>query len=728
MISESIKKPGTIEKISEAELKKRALEMKKCIDDPIYFCSNYYYIRSIDKGTILLPLYKKQKELIEAIIYNRFTISLAARQSGKTTAYVGVALWICFFLSGKEIVLVANKEKTAIGILKRIKNAYEWIPKEKAWIKPGIKKWSEKQIEFENGCSITAMASSSDAARSASCLSGNTTICIRSKTVLYNNIRIAYAKNIVDNSQGKQFEILTDEGWCKFDKIVNNGERNDLVEINDSLVCTSDHKIFTTEGKLEAKNCDGKFTYTYNGTNKMSVVQLGKRTETVYDVLNVKNSKHSFFVNDGKFLVSNCYLLLIDEAHFIPKNIAGELFASVWPTLSRSETSKCVMVSTANGVGGLFYDIWQDATIGNNKTWHPVLINWWDIEGRDEKWKQEQIRGFGPGGELKFAQEFGNEFLGSSPTLLDNSALKDLTNLMLESKIEPEIWKIGNPKLGEFEVSIYKEPQKTHSYVLGGDVSEGIGMDYSIAKIFDITDPFNVEEVASFESNLVSGTLFGYIMTKMGRKYNDAYVACERNGVSATAIDALWRTFEYENVVDIGSNKYAVGIFSNHSVKLDACLHFRNLINDQDFNLILQDGKTILELQRFEKLKAKSIITYEASTGHDDRVMALIWAIYVLKQEYLENYYNVSSYKINAFGIEVPARLSFDLSMRTDGYFTSEEEFEIQRKELEKIADKKLKLLESGKSEKETSETEETSLDYDFAFNSNDIEDDDHSF
>ena len=167
-VSEVIKKPGTTEKISVEELQRRTAEMQKCIDDPIYFCANYYYIRSIDKGTILLPLYEKQKELILAIIENRKTISLAARQSGKTTAYVGVALWICFFLQGKEIILVANKEKTAIGILKRIKSAYEWIPDDKAWIKPGVKKWSEKQIEFENGCSITAMASSADAARSGS--------------------------------------------------------------------------------------------------------------------------------------------------------------------------------------------------------------------------------------------------------------------------------------------------------------------------------------------------------------------------------------------------------------------------------------------------------------------------------------------------------------------------------------------------------------------------------
>ena len=430
---QGVKKPGVIENVSEAELKRRAEEISKCIDDPVYFCKNYYYIRSIDKGTILLPMYKKQEELISEVHKNRFVVSLASRQSGKTTSYIGIAMHICFFMSGKEIVILANKEQTSVGILKRIKRAFEWIPNEKSWIKPGVVKWSEKQVEFENGCSITAMASSSDAARSCS-----------------------------------------------------------------------------------------------------------------------------------------AFMIIIDEASFIPKNIINELWGSVFPTISRSETSKVCMVSTANGIGGLFYDIWQDATIGGNKKWTPVLINWWDIEGRGEEWRQEQIRGFGPGGEAKFAQEYGNQFLGSSPTLLDATAIKDLIDLMKESAdgIKQTTWSIGGDKIGTFNITIYREPISTHCYVLGGDVSEGIGLDYSISKVFDITDCDNIEEVASFESNMLSGQLFAYAMAKMARKYNDAYVACERNGVSVAAIDALWKIFEYDSIVDVGSNKYAIGIFSNHATKL----------------------------------------------------------------------------------------------------------------------------------------------------------------
>lgn len=568
---DAVKPAFAVDECSPEEAERRVLELQRCIDDPIYFASNYYYIRSIDKGTILIPLYKKQEELIRAIVDNRFTVALASRQSGKTTAYVAFALWACFFMEGKEIVIVANKEQTAIGILKRIKQSYEWIPKEKSWIKPGVSKWSEKQIVFDNGCSITAMASSSDAARSAS-----------------------------------------------------------------------------------------------------------------------------------------CYALLMDEVAFISPSICDNLFRSVWPTLSRSQTSKCIMVSTPNGLGGLFYDIWTDTTIGRNPTWNAVQIDWWDVPGRDEKWKAEQIRGFGPGGEAKFAQEYGNQFLGSSPTLLDSVSLHDLiedANAAREALPEPvEIWKI-KAQTEVYEIKIWKKPHPYRAYILGGDVSEGVGIDSSIAKIFDITNPRKIEEVASFDSNTIPAPVFGYVMSKMARRYNEAYIACERNGISASAIDAVWRVYEYENIVDIGSNKYAVGIFSNWSTKLDACLWLKDQMKDPEFSLTLREPAGVLEFQRFERVAAKTTVRYEASTGHDDHVMATIWAVYITKPDLVETYYEVNSRTKNSYGGEVILRVSPVLGSGVYAESTEQldEIWKAQEKkaDLEFMAQNKLLAEQSGEQAEE---------------------------
>ena len=80
-------------------------------------------------------------------------------------------------------------------------------------------------------------------------------------------------------------------------------------------------------------------------------------------------------------------VLVMDEAAFIPKNIADEFMASVFPVLSSSKDSKAIMVSTPNGTANnLFYDIWQqanDPNIESEENWKPFRFLWYDVPGRD---------------------------------------------------------------------------------------------------------------------------------------------------------------------------------------------------------------------------------------------------------------------------------------------------------------------------------------------------------
>jgi hypothetical protein len=71
---------------------------------------------------------------------------------------------VALFNEDKKIAILANKETTAIGILKGIKLAYENLPK---FLQQGIVKggWNKKTIEFENGTSLLASSTSSSALR-----------------------------------------------------------------------------------------------------------------------------------------------------------------------------------------------------------------------------------------------------------------------------------------------------------------------------------------------------------------------------------------------------------------------------------------------------------------------------------------------------------------------------------------------------------------------------------
>jgi hypothetical protein len=91
--------------------------------------------------------------------------------SHNTTTYTCYALHQAIFRPDTTIAIVSNKGSSARAILSRIKLAYENLPK---YIQMGVKTWNHGNIELDNGSSIIAMSTASDALRGYSI---NTLIC-----------------------------------------------------------------------------------------------------------------------------------------------------------------------------------------------------------------------------------------------------------------------------------------------------------------------------------------------------------------------------------------------------------------------------------------------------------------------------------------------------------------------------------------------------------------------
>jgi hypothetical protein len=95
-------------------------------------------------------------------------------------------------------------------------------------------------------------------------------------------------------------------------------------------------------------------------------------------------------------------LLLLDEFAFV-KN-ANEFYTSTYPVITAGDSTQVIMTSTANGVGNLFYKMYEGAVQGTND-FKPFRVDWWDVPGRDQAWKETTIRNTS---QLQFDQEFGN--------------------------------------------------------------------------------------------------------------------------------------------------------------------------------------------------------------------------------------------------------------------------------------------------------------------------------
>ena len=100
---------------------------------------------------------------------------------------------------------------------------------------------------------------------------------------------------------------------------------------------------------------------------------------------------------------------------FLKQSCESEFLQSVFPVVSSSKTSKVIIVSTPNGMGNEFYRIWNRAQLkindeeDKNLRWHTVKIDWWEVPGRDEKWKKQQLETFN-GDEQRFLQEYRKFF------------------------------------------------------------------------------------------------------------------------------------------------------------------------------------------------------------------------------------------------------------------------------------------------------------------------------
>jgi len=156
-----IKKANVTMTLSSDEL----AEWRKCRKDPVYFIRSFMKIVNVDGGLIPFDMYDFQEELILHIHENRFSSIACARQVGKTTVTTGYLLWFVLFHSYKNIGILANKKKSAVKALARLKLAYEKMP---MWLQQGVVEWNKGDIELENGSRIGAFAAASDAARGES--------------------------------------------------------------------------------------------------------------------------------------------------------------------------------------------------------------------------------------------------------------------------------------------------------------------------------------------------------------------------------------------------------------------------------------------------------------------------------------------------------------------------------------------------------------------------------
>lgn len=337
----------------------------------------------------------------------------------------------------------------------------------------------------------------------------------------------------------------------------------------------------------------------------------------IWNKRDIKNEIGSRILTDvpgpDAFRGYTCNVLTIDECAFIKTSVWEEFADSIFPSQSALSWKKNIIISTAKGLNH-FYDLVQKAKLDemqpNSKTAF-IEVHWDEVPRYDskgnlmepEEFKRQIIKRYG---RVYFEQNYGNSFVGSSETLIAPEVLAEL-----QHKNPIAVW--------DDMLRIYSEPQQNHTYIMSVDAAKE-GKDYFAIQVIDVTEmPFRQVAAANLQVDYLTMPDFLY---EWGARFNTAHMIIENNeGAGQSIADMLVNHFEYPNIY-YQDNKYKYPGFRTTKSTRDSIIRMLQILINSG-KLEICDKETISEFQRFELVNDK----YQASSGHDDLVMALAISI-----------------------------------------------------------------------------------------------------
>jgi hypothetical protein len=268
-----------------------------------------------------------------------------------------------------------------------------------------------------------------------------------------------------------------------------------------------------------------------------------------------------------------------------------ELVASLLQTVPLRPNTMIFLESTAKGRGNYFHKEWESAKKGES-VFEPFFFPWWmhdeyEIPGEIEEYTEEELdiiqymkdaqipeekvplkinfrrakeREF-RSDPMKIYQEYPSTdweaFLASGRARFD---IKSLVNMERIAEKQPPVeqftLKENEGRVVEVvpdkgaPLKIWDLPASNESYVIGADVAEGLNVsaenrhgDYSVADVIRTSD---LKTVARWRGH-IDPDLFGEVLDRLGRFYNNALIGVEVNNHGLTTIQRLRNLF-YTNL------------------------------------------------------------------------------------------------------------------------------------------------------------------------------------
>jgi hypothetical protein len=341
------------------------------------------------------------------------------------------------------------------------------------------------------------------------------------------------------------------------------------------------------------------------------------------------------------------HLAYMDEFAHIQPSFLEPFYRSVYPTIAASQISKVIITSTPHG-RNKFYDIYQGAVEKKNE-YVPIRVDWWQVPGRDEKWKAREIANLGS--EELFNQEYGNQFLAGDTLLLGGDALRAMKKIVKEY-----IWQeidvfededINYKDLKWHPKFSFYDVKPDDKFVFSIDIADGAGRDYSVINIFRVeklskaairkvrrdrlvneASFFRLVQIGMFRSNKAGAEELSKITGILIFKVFGAdrvRAALEMNFKGDYFIEKISKYQDYYEDIFLHTKHnenhkhLSLGIKLHKHNKMFFCREFRKLVMEK--RIVLNEQITFEEMNDFG---INSRGTYSSQSSHDDVAMTCV--------------------------------------------------------------------------------------------------------
>lgn len=324
---------------------------------------------------------------------------------------------------------------------------------------------------------------------------------------------------------------------------------------------------------------------------------------------------------------SACSLLIIDECAWVER--AHEIWTASQMTLATG--GNAILLSSPNGVGNLFHQIWSKAEEGGIEDglepFNTIKLKWDLHPERDQIWRDQQTSLLG---ERQAAQETDCEFLTSGHTVIESDLLQYYDNLT-EDPIERR--GIGG------DLWIWAYPNYQRSYMILGDVARGDGEDYSAFHVLDVE---SMEQVAEYKG-LIDTQTYGNMLVAIATEYNNALLVIDNKNIGWSTIQValdrgyknLFYSYKNDPYMDdnihirkqydmVGKEDMVPGFTITTKVRPVLISKMESYLRDKDVRI--KSKRLINELYVFKWINGKP----EAASGYnDDLVIAFAMGMYI---------------------------------------------------------------------------------------------------